>query len=88
MQKDEYLLFADYQSYIDCQEQVNQAYRNQENWTRMSILNTARMGFFSSDRTIQDYCQDIWQVEPVQIELKEYSQEAAGLKVVQPPVTF
>lgn len=88
MQKDEYLLFADYQSYLDCQEQVSQAYRNQENWTRMSILNTARMGFFSSDRTIRDYCQDIWNVEPVKIDLKEYSQEAAGLKVVQPPVTF
>src|ERR687885_1142238 len=65
MYKDEYLLLADYQSYIECQERVSQAYRNQENWTRMSILNTARSGFFSSDRTIREYCQDIWDVEPV-----------------------
>lgn len=85
MHKDEYLLFADYQSYLQCQEQVSQAYRNQENWTRMSILNSARMGFFSSDRTIREYCQDIWNVEPVTIDLKEYSQETAGLKLPQPP---
>lgn len=85
MHKDEYLLFADYQSYIECQERVSQAYRNQENWTRMSILNSARMGFFSSDRTIREYCQDIWNVEPVKIDLKEYSQETAGLKLSQPP---
>lgn len=87
MYKDEYLLFADYQSYIDCQEQVSEAYRDRENWTRMSILNTARSGFFSSDRTIREYCQDIWNVKPVTIDLGEYRQEAAGLKLPQPPVT-
>jgi starch phosphorylase len=87
MYKDEYLLFADYQSYIECQERVSQAYHDQENWTRMSILNSARSGFFSSDRTIQEYCQDIWNVEPVKIDLKDYSQEAAGLKIPQSPVT-
>ncbi|HEY9728606.1 MAG TPA: glycogen/starch/alpha-glucan phosphorylase [Chroococcales cyanobacterium] len=87
MYKDEYLLFADYQSYIDCQEKVSEAYRDRENWTRMSILNTARSGFFSSDRTIREYCQDIWNVKPVNIDLGEYRQEAAGLKLPQPPVT-
>lgn len=87
MYKDEYLLFADYQSYIDCQETVSEAYRDRENWTRMSILNTARSGFFSSDRTIREYCQDIWNVHPVTIDLSEYRQEAAGLKLPQPPVT-
>lgn len=87
MYKDEYLLFADYQSYIDCQERVSEAYRDRENWTRMSILNTARSGFFSSDRTIREYCQDIWNVKPVKIDLSEYRQEAAGLKLSQPPVT-
>lgn len=87
MYKDEYLLFADYQSYIDCQERVSEAYRDRENWTRMSILNTARSGFFSSDRTIREYCQDIWNVKPVNIDLGEYRQEAAGLKLPQPPVT-
>jgi len=78
--KDQYLHLADYQSYVDCQEQVAAAYRDQENWTRMSILNSARTGKFSSDRTIQEYCQEIWKVEPVKIELEAYRQEAAGLK--------
>lgn len=78
---DEYMLLADYQSYIDCQERVSQAFRDQDNWSRMSILNVARMGKFSSDRTIADYCRDIWKVAPVPIDLEAYSQETAGLKV-------
>jgi len=78
---DEYLHFADYQSYLDCQEQVATAYRDWEKWTRMSIFNAARMGKFSSDRTIQEYCQEIWEAEPVKIDLEAYRQEAAGLKV-------
>jgi starch phosphorylase len=81
LHRDEYLHFADYQSYIDCQEQVATAYRDRENWTRMSILNAARMSKFSSDYTIQEYCQEIWKVEPVRIELEAYRQEAVGLKV-------
>jgi len=79
--KDEYLILADYQAYIDCQERVSQAYRDTQNWLRMSILNVARMGKFSSDRTIQEYCQEIWQVEPVPIEIEEYRSSHAGLKV-------
>ncbi len=78
---DPFLLLADYQSYIDCQQQVSQAYRDQDNWNRMSILNVARIGKFSSDRSIQEYCQDIWQAEPLTIELEEYVQSKAGLKV-------
>ena len=65
---DQYLLLADYQSYIDCQETVSHAYLDQEHWTRMSILNTARMGFFSSDRSIHDYARDIWHVKPLTFE--------------------
>jgi starch phosphorylase len=62
---DEYLLLADYQSYVDCQDSVDHAYRDPEHWTRMSILNTARMGKFSSDRSIREYARDIWHVEPL-----------------------
>jgi starch phosphorylase len=62
--QDEYLLFADYQPYIDCQRQVGEAYRDEQNWTRMSILNCARVGRFSSDRSIREYCRDIWDIEP------------------------
>ncbi|MEL4896302.1 glycogen/starch/alpha-glucan phosphorylase [Crocosphaera sp. Alani8] len=78
---DPYLLLADYKSYIECQEQVSQAYKDQENWSKMSILNVARMGKFSSDRSIQDYCNNIWNVQPVPIELKDYVQKDAQLSV-------
>jgi starch phosphorylase len=67
---DQYMLLADYQSYIDCQERVDEAYRDRQGWTRMSILNTARMGKFSSDRSITDYCRKIWDVKPFPVELK------------------
>jgi starch phosphorylase len=64
---DEYLLLADFQSYVDCQEGVSHAYLDQEHWTRMSILNTARMGKFSSDRSVREYARDIWHVEPIDV---------------------
>ncbi len=66
---DNYMLLADYQSYIDCQDRVSQAYQDHEAWTRMSILNVARIGKFSSDRSIRDYCADIWKTWPVKIQL-------------------
>jgi glycogen phosphorylase len=69
---DPYFVLADYASYIACQEQVSQAYRDEAHWTRMSILNAARMGKFSSDRSIQDYCKEIWQVQSVPIQLSTY----------------
>ena len=67
--RDDYMLLADYQSYIDCQDMVSLAYKNQEQWTRMSILNVGRIGKFSSDRSIRDYCANIWKTWPVSIEL-------------------
>jgi starch phosphorylase len=60
--RDDYMLLADYQPYVECQQRVAEAYRDQTSWTRMSILNTARTGRFSSDRSIRDYCRDIWSV--------------------------
>src|SRR5208283_3830418 len=72
---DEYLLFADYQSYVDCQDRVSQTYGDQDTWTRMSILNSARMGKFSSDRTIRQYCDEIWRVSPVPVSLEEPDDE-------------
>ncbi|HMP52882.1 MAG TPA: glycogen/starch/alpha-glucan phosphorylase, partial [Candidatus Melainabacteria bacterium] len=65
LEYDPFLLLADYQSYIDCQMEVGRAYMNREHWTEMSILNVARMGKFSSDRSIEEYCAKIWHVEPV-----------------------
>ena len=62
---DEYLVLADYQAYIDCQGAVDQAFRDQERWTRMSILNVARLGRFSSDRAIREYCEHIWRARPI-----------------------
>ncbi len=67
--EDPWLLLADFGSYMEAQAHVERAYLDPERWTRMSILNTARMGRFSSDRSIADYCRDVWRVEPVQIEL-------------------
>ena len=67
------MLMADYQAYIDCQDAVSHAYRDQERWTRMAILNSARMGKFSSDRTIAEYCREIWNVHPVNINLEDYT---------------
>jgi starch phosphorylase len=74
--QDPYLLLADFQSYIDCQNRVSEAYRDTDRWTRMSILNTARSGKFSSDRTIREYCSDIWRVKSVPINLLTH--EEAG----------
>jgi starch phosphorylase len=72
---DEYMLLADFQSYIDCQERVSASYLDAERWTRMSILNVARSGFFSSDRAIKEYCEQIWKVQPVRIELRDLTGE-------------
>ncbi|XP_028219045.1 alpha-1,4 glucan phosphorylase L isozyme, chloroplastic/amyloplastic-like isoform X2 [Glycine soja] len=64
---DYFLVGKDFPSYIECQEKVDEAYRDQTKWTRMSILNTAGSYKFSSDRTIHEYAREIWNIEPVQL---------------------
>ncbi|HDL8054874.1 glycogen phosphorylase [Yersinia enterocolitica] len=64
---DHYQLLADYRSYVDTQEQVDTLYRHPDEWTRKTILNIANMGYFSSDRTIQEYADDIWHIKPIRL---------------------
>jgi len=66
---DPFLVLADYAGYVACQERVSEAWTDQERWTCMSILNTARAGRFSSDRAIREYCEEIWDVPEVRITL-------------------
>ncbi|KPK43812.1 MAG: maltodextrin phosphorylase [Nitrospira bacterium SM23_35] len=65
LNRDEYMVLADYQSYIDCQNRVSAAFGDQKKWTQMSILTVARMGRFSSDRAVREYCEKIWHVAPL-----------------------
>jgi starch phosphorylase len=67
--RDEFMLAADYQMYVDCQDRVGRTFLDRELWTRMSILNASRVGGFSSDRAIQEYCDRIWRVTPVPVRL-------------------
>ncbi|HEX3826559.1 MAG TPA: glycogen/starch/alpha-glucan phosphorylase [Sporichthyaceae bacterium] len=66
---DPFLVCADYASYIECQERVSAAWQDPALWSRMSILNTARSGKFSSDRAITEYCEGIWSVVPVTVKV-------------------
>jgi starch phosphorylase len=65
--RDDYMLCADYPSYIETQDRVGRTYLRQKEWQRMSVLNVARVGKFSSDRAIREYCEKVWQVNPVEI---------------------
>jgi starch phosphorylase len=66
---DPFLVCADYASYVECQERVSAAWQDRDSWTKMSILNTARSGKFSSDRAIAEYCDDIWNVWPLAVKI-------------------
>lgn len=69
MNVDYYCLFADYESYINTQEKVSKLYADQNEWTKKSILNVARIGRFSSDRAVKEYAEKIWKVKPVKVEI-------------------
>ena len=69
MRWDPFLVFADFQTYVDCQAEVTRTYEDSARWTRMSILNVARSGKFSSDRTVNEYASQIWRVPRVPIRL-------------------
>ena len=61
-QSDPYLVMLDFESYIECQQKVGKHFQDKESWTKMAILNVARMGKFSTDRTIREYAKEIWGV--------------------------
>ena len=65
---DPYMVLADYRSYSDAQIAVDEAYRDKERWAEMAIINTAKMGKFTSDRSIKDYVDRIWKLSPCKIE--------------------
>ena len=66
---DPYLLCADFASYVECQDRAARAYLDQEEWSRKAIINIARSGKFSSDRTILEYANEIWGAQPVAVKI-------------------
>jgi starch phosphorylase len=69
LEHDHFMVLADYLSYIECQERVSELFHEPKEWARKSVLNVARLGVFSSDRAIKEYCDNIWRVTPVPVEL-------------------
>ncbi len=77
--EDPYCVLADFDAYRSVQEDVDRTYRQRDRWSRMALLNSARSGYFSSDRTIREYCEDIWHVGPVPVESLSPGAVAAAL---------
>jgi starch phosphorylase len=87
MGRDEYLVMTDFAAYTECQERVSRAFRDSAAWTRQAALNIARVGGFSSDRTVREYAREIWDIEPVKIELDPYDGgEGAAAELAAHPV--
>ncbi|AAQ00803.1 MULTISPECIES: glycogen/starch/alpha-glucan phosphorylase [Prochlorococcus] len=66
---DPFFVMADFADYLRAQDEVNKVWKNPQKWNRMALLNTARSGFFSSDRSIKEYCKSIWKVKPLDVEI-------------------
>ena len=64
------MCLADFAAYAEAQEQVGKAYLDADGWTRKAILNVARVGRFSSDRTIKEYASEVWGISPMQVDAK------------------
>ena len=62
---DHYQLMADFRSYVDAQARADEHYRNRSAWLKSALINIANMGYFSSDRSIQDYADNIWYIDPL-----------------------
>jgi starch phosphorylase len=67
LRRDEHMVLADYQSYVECQDRISIAFKDQDNWAKMSVLTVARMGMFSSDRSIREHNEKIWHAAPLKI---------------------
>ena len=70
---DDYFVLADYESYLRCQEKVSNTWRTAGEWARMAIINASRMGYFSSDRSIEEYCNIIWKIKPFDVEIEKHT---------------
>src|SRR5204863_1331761 len=75
LRDDRYLVLADFAAYAACHERVAREFQDVERWAEMCILNIARMGKFSADRTIREYARDIWKARPVPVVMEPYRQE-------------
>lgn len=81
LDEDPYFVLADFLEYSEAQQRVGEAYRDEKRWAKMSILNAARVGKFSSDRSIQEYCDEIWKVKPVPVQLADAREGETNLRL-------